>query len=140
MHGLELIRDRVKGKAIKENDGGMMSSQAMEKENVVASQSTPVDTNNSQPVQITYDDEENQDTASELVKDLIEEEVVVIHDTNAMANSAGEKVAGCKAGAIVQSGAADSNVPGVDLVESAGTERQEDDHDAWTPIKTRRVA
>ncbi|KAK7255569.1 hypothetical protein RIF29_28982 [Crotalaria pallida] len=139
-----------------------MSSQAMEKENVVASQSAPVDTNNSQPVQITSDDGvpkrvsvwDSFDisklrnagdklrfaTTSELVKDLVDEEVVVIHDTNAMANSAGEKVAGNKAGAIVQSGDADSIVPGADLMEAAGNDRQEDDNDAWTPVKTRRVA
>ncbi|KAK7260426.1 hypothetical protein RIF29_26458 [Crotalaria pallida] len=106
MQGLEIIRNRVKGKAVKESDGGILSSQAVEKENCEVLQPTPVDARNSQAVQASVAD---------LVKDLVEEEVVVVRD------NAGVIDAVVQDDAIVRSGVADSSVPGVDLVERAGS-------------------
>ncbi|KAK7273720.1 hypothetical protein RIF29_14780 [Crotalaria pallida] len=108
---------------VKESDGGILSSQAVEKENCEVLQPTPVDARNSQPVQAS---------AADLVKDLVEEEVVVVQD------NAGVIDAVVQDDAIVQSGVADSSVPGVNLVEGAGFGK--DDQADWTPVKTRSKA
>ncbi|KAK7273916.1 hypothetical protein RIF29_14983 [Crotalaria pallida] len=69
-------------------------------------------------------------SAADLVKDLVEEEVVVVRD------NAGIIDAVVQDDTIVRSGVADSSVPGVDLVEGAGSGK--DDQADWTPVKTRR--